>query len=460
MASSSPTASSFWLRPLGTNLILVLLAALPLPPATPRPPQMDRGEPRFAQATHEMMERETLLIPYFNDEYRFDKPPLSYWWMRIHYHLLGGKSELAARLHTVEAALLTAILIAALGRFLFSPKAGLLAGVAWLSSFQVLIHGRLCVADMPMILAVTATGYALARLLLDDSATVEKRFNKWWWLLAGSLIFGFLAKGPIAVITPALGLILTRFLFGRGHKLPWARIQPISLSILFFVGIGLWGIPALLETNNEFAKEGLGKHVVERGTESFNGRKTIPGVYYLATALISLLPWSVLIPSAFRKDAGEEKWNRRNASNAFLLGWLIAPYLIFAFYSTQLPHYVMPGFPAFFLLLTRAGSIPVPRTKGAKIFAGFVVGLIALLGASVAGFSQWTPLVEGPAGLSQLLLFAGMLLLAAALASLFAAFGKTLPAVLGVVLCSGLAWQLSAQTRAIHPTVLVMDALE
>ncbi len=422
---------------------------------------MDRDEPRFAQATQEMIERDTLLIPYFNDEYRFDKPPLSYWWMRVHYTLLGGKSELAARLHSVEAALLTAILIAALGRFLFSPRAGLLAGIAWLTSFQVLIHSRLCVADMPMILAVMATGYALARLLLapDDDPHAHKRFNRWWWMLLGAMVFGFLAKGPIAIITPGLGLVLTRFVFGRGKKLPWARLQPISLVILFLVGIGLWGIPALIETKGEFANEGLGKHVVERGTESFNGRKTIPGVYYLATALISLLPWSVLIPAAFKKDKDEEKWTHRNGSNAFLLGWLAAPYLVFAFYSTQLPHYVMPGFPAFFLLLMRAGTIPLPRSKSTKIFAGFVVVLIATLGGAVALGSQWTPLVDGPAGLSALMLTAGVLLLTAAVASGFAAFGKLTPTVLGVIGCSLIAAQLSAQIRAIHPTVLVMEQL-
>jgi 4-amino-4-deoxy-L-arabinose transferase-like glycosyltransferase len=38
---------------------------------------MDRDEPRFAQATVEMMVRGTWTIPYFNDEYRFDTPPLT-----------------------------------------------------------------------------------------------------------------------------------------------------------------------------------------------------------------------------------------------------------------------------------------------------------------------------------------------------------------------------------------------
>ncbi|QQL45321.1 ArnT family glycosyltransferase [Sulfuriroseicoccus oceanibius] len=456
---SSPT--SFWLRPLGTNLILIVLAVLTLVPAISNLPLMDRDEPKFAQATQEMIDRDDWLVPWFNDEYRFDKPPLSYWWMRLHYTFL-GKTELAARLHSVEASLLSAMVIAALGRFLFGPRAGLLAGVGWLTTLQILVHSRLCVADMPMILAVCVTGYALARLLLapEDDPIANKRWNRWWWLLVGAAVFGFLAKGPIPLVTAGLGLALTRFVFGKGRPLPWRRLQPISFSVLYLVGIGLWGIPALLETQGLFWDKGMGEHVVKRGTESFNGRISVPGFYFV-TAFLSLLPWCTLIPAALKRDTPEEgRLTGRSAKSAFLLGWLAAPYLVFTFYSTQLPHYVMPGFPAFFLLLFRSGSVPVPSTRFEKNWAIAVTAVIALLAGGVLWLANWAPFEGQTAGISQLITVAGILLAVAAVACFFAQRGWVIATAIAVIGTSALAWQMSEQIRAIHPTMLAMEKLK
>ena len=40
-------------------------------------PLIDRDEPRFAEASREMIERGDYIVPYFNNQYRFDKPPLT-----------------------------------------------------------------------------------------------------------------------------------------------------------------------------------------------------------------------------------------------------------------------------------------------------------------------------------------------------------------------------------------------
>ncbi|WP_075089720.1 ArnT family glycosyltransferase [Verrucomicrobium spinosum] len=154
--TASPSASPCLpqKRPLPAWLLLLLLTALLYLPGTGDIPLMDRDEPRFAHATMEMMQRDTWLIPYFNGEYRFDKPPLTYWWMRLHYLLLGF-NELAARLHSVVAVWLVAMVVFRTGKRLFSLTAGWWASVGWLTCLQALIHGRLCVADMPMVLCVT-----------------------------------------------------------------------------------------------------------------------------------------------------------------------------------------------------------------------------------------------------------------------------------------------------------------
>lgn len=312
-------------------------------------PMMDRDEPRFAHATVEMMNRGSWAVPYFNNEYRFDKPPLTYWWMSLHYRLF-GISEWAARLHTVMALWLTALVIAAIGRELFSARAGVLAGIAWLLTTQALVHGRLCVADMPLILCIALTMHALLHLLKEGEGHAANGWNRWHWQLYLSLGFGFLAKGPLALLIPALALLLYRWVFWR-KPLRWKTLRvglglPLALLI-----VAAWGIPALIETHGLFWRVGMGEHVIERGARSFNGRFPVPG-YYLVTALLSLFPWIAFAPQVIRH--ARRHWS---AATALLASWLFAPYLIFTCYATQLPHYVMPGFPAAMLLLVGVKSL-------------------------------------------------------------------------------------------------------
>ena len=63
-------------------------------------PLIDRDEPRYAEASREMRERGDYVVPYFNNEYRFDKPPLFYWAQTGSFHLL-GENDLAARFPTL-----------------------------------------------------------------------------------------------------------------------------------------------------------------------------------------------------------------------------------------------------------------------------------------------------------------------------------------------------------------------
>ncbi len=319
--------------------ILVLVGIMTLLPGTFDIPLLDRDEPRFSQATAEMMDRDDWVVPYFNGEYRFDKPPLTYWWMRVHYWIF-SKSEFGARLHSVWSSLLVAVGILLMGRKYFGVKPAFLASFAWLTCFQIFQHGRLALADMPMVAAVFYASWAFFELSKDPDDEDPKW--KWFWLLYVSLGLGFLAKGPIALATPIMAAVFYRLVFWR-KGLHWKRVRLVRGSLIVLLMVGAWGIPALIVTDGLFWDIGMGKHVIDRGVEAFNERKVVPG-YYLITAFISLFPWIAFM--------GKRFWNIRKGwdqPTAFLVSWIISPYLIFLAYSTQLPHYVMPAFPALLL---------------------------------------------------------------------------------------------------------------
>ncbi|SDU23881.1 4-amino-4-deoxy-L-arabinose transferase [Verrucomicrobium sp. GAS474] len=334
-------------------------------------PLIDRDEPRFAQATREMMERHDWIVPTFNGEYRFDKPPLTYWTMAVFY-ALGGINELTARLHSIVSTVALGFVVWGMGRKWFSAGAGFAAAFSLLTSLQILLHGRLSVADMPMVLAVTVAQWALFDLLTDDSAEGDKKRRGRLLTLYFALAAGFLAKGPITLAVPVVTMLLFRFVFWRRQE-AWGRLKIGQGLLLVLLVIGLWGIPGLIKTHGLWWSVGMEKHVVERGLEPLNSRAYF-APYYLCTAFLSFFPWAALF--GYVIVLLQRNWNRQNA---FLFSWLVAPYLIFAGYATQLPHYILPAMPAFFLLLGQAPGLAAPLPRWPRIVAWTVCGLYAAL---------------------------------------------------------------------------------
>ena len=379
------------------RLILSFIAALALLPGIFRLPLMDRDEPRFSHATIEMMDRGEWVVPYFNNEYRFDKPPLTYWWMRAHYSLF-GKHEFSARLHSTLSAWLIAMAILTIGRRIgLSTERSVLAGAMWLCSFQVLIHGRMAVADMPLILFLALSQWAQWEMLRKCDG---KLLSRWFWLFHISVSLGFLAKGPLAYAIPLItlllytGLVAIRRSAHSPHALAscWKTLGCTLLGIPLSLGIvALWGVPAMLKTDYQYFDVGIGKHVVERATTSMNNRKVVYWVY-LVYMFPFLLPWSAQLTRAIKEGISPKAPQAEMQSGNYLFAWFISSFLIFSFMKTQLPHYILPGYPAFMLLL--AGVI---GTAYKKSWLGKVLGIAIICVAFLLSLGMLTGFLITPA---------------------------------------------------------------
>ncbi|MEM9445181.1 MAG: glycosyltransferase family 39 protein [Verrucomicrobiota bacterium] len=449
--STTPLAHSH-----ATNLsFLLILGLILLVPAAMYAPLIDRDEPRFSQATVEMMDRHDWIIPTFNQQFRFDKPILTYWMMRFSYMAL-GINEFAARLHTIVSTLLTALVLYWIGfRWFGNKRVGLLAGLSYLTTLQVLLHGRLAVADAPMILGVVLVHIALYELIIKKR-TSEVYPWKWFGLLYGGMAFGFLAKGPIIVFVPILTLLLYRFVFRRKPiEKTWLTLKPIlGLSIATLI-VAAWGIPALIITKGGFWAEGINEHIVKRGTEAFNGR-TFLFVFYLITFWISFFPWS----TKFIPMIANLRYHY-DVRHAFLLAWFISPLLIFTFYATQLPHYILPGFPALCLLFgayIESGKTLSARVKSISSFSTWLlVGLISLIPITFLSFCLFLPFPEKWIPLQKCLLGFSVGLLGI-IALTFQANMRTYWLILGACTLSSLGFAFGV--ASIKPTVPALQLKE
>ena len=320
-----------------------------------------------------MIERGNYIVPYFNNQLRLDKPPLTYWAQVASYHIF-GENDFAARFPSAIAAALTAILIFAWGRRIGGERVGWWAAIIFTLSLQTFVHAKAAVADMWLVLFVTLASWAgyelFQRPTLNQGAAVSRPPWAIWkspfLVFYLALALGFLAKGPIAwtpLLTVAVVIIYTR---------EWqllGRFKFVRGILLMLVVVALWGIPALIQTHGEFFTVGIGRHVIGRsfmtleghGASSF-GMYVLLLPFYFVTVFISFFPWSIKLPWLIRKLWRKERPGSYapgysgNLIDIYLLSGIAVVFVIFTLVSTKLPHYTLPAFPLLALLLARHWS--------------------------------------------------------------------------------------------------------
>ena len=307
-------------------------------------PLIDRDEPRFAEASREIIERGDYIVPHFNNQLRLDKPPLAYWAQVASYRIF-GESDFAARFPSAVAAALVALAILAWGTRMGGEEVGWWAAIIFTLSLQTFVHAKAAVADMWLVLFMTTACWAGHEL-------IENRKSKWWFVLYLSLALGFLAKGPIAW-TPLLTLAAMKLLVGDVELAK--RCKFVRGILLMLAIVALWGVPALIQTDGEFLRIGIGRHVVGRsfGAMEGHGANSL-GIYllllpfYFVTIFASFFPWSIKLPSLTRK-----LWRSRDKIDIYLITGAAIIFVIFSLIKTKLPHYTLPAFPLLSLLLAR-----------------------------------------------------------------------------------------------------------
>src|SRR5205823_13266791 len=121
-----------------------------------------------------MIQRADYVVPYFNNQLRLDKPPLTYWAQVASYRIF-GENDFAARFPSAIAAALTTLLILVWGRRMGGEKLGWWAAIIFTLSLQTFVHAKAAVADMWLVLFVTLAHWAGYELLRDNAANAEPR---------------------------------------------------------------------------------------------------------------------------------------------------------------------------------------------------------------------------------------------------------------------------------------------
>jgi len=338
-----------------------------------------------------MRERRDYVVPFFNNKYRFDKPPLIYWMQIASYRFL-GENDFAARLPSVIAAAGIAILLFAWGRRLGNEQIGWWAAIIFTLCLQTFVHAKAAVADMWLVFFVTAAYWAAYELIADllgSTTTINESHRKYWRLtFYVALGLAFLAKGPLGWMPLVTVVSMKLILRGKPFNRRFWFLSGLLLTIAIVLS---WGFPALLRTDGEFLRIGIGRHVVERSFGALEGHGgqswhsyllTLP--FYFVTVFISFFPWSIKLPALTKHLR-----RHRDGTDKYLILGVASIFILMTLVKTKLPHYTLAAFPLLALLLARHFPI-LPGSPRFAVRTAVVAAIVSITTAFV-GFSLLAP---------------------------------------------------------------------
>jgi 4-amino-4-deoxy-L-arabinose transferase-like glycosyltransferase len=314
---------------IASTLLATLLACIVLLPLLGHKPLTNWDEGIYAEISREMLSL-GVLVPHWNYQPWFEKPPLMLWITAAFFKLF-GVHEFWAR---AGSALSGVAIVVLLHGWLASRKDTL---AAWLSTFILLsTFGFLHVCRVGEMDVLLSLGCCIA---LCGLTAIQDRRPSGWYLFWAGLATALMTKGAASIV-----LILVALLFAaleRWNTTHFDRSFWLGLS-LFLVSVLPWHLYMVHQFGASFLAEYLGFHVLARATHQIEDHVT-HWWYYFWVLLVSAAPFVLFYPFAIADSFRQKK----------LRAWSIFVLVVVGFFTviqTRLPHYIAPAYPALAVL--------------------------------------------------------------------------------------------------------------
>ncbi len=376
-------------------------------------PWLGDHEAIVAQSAREVRQTGDWLVPHFNGEPSIRKTPLAIWLTALSSYVIDPPaleppvSPRAARLPSAVAAVLTTLLVYALGRSMFGHRAGLVCGAVLATSVGGQFFSHNAQVEMVLTLLVTAS------FAFFWFGTDHDRKRRWVYLALFYVSFALamLAKAPLPLAVVGLPLAVWWFVV-----VPLARLaedpaddrppRPLGTRILaqlralrrlwLLPGIALFLLlflpwPIYVYCKMDHALALWQAEYVQRFTGEMSAQVR-PFWYYVPIALGMMLPFSLSLPEALAAPFLRYYRAHRKAL-LFVFTWVAVSFVFVSSSAFKRPHYLACCVPGLALLLgpTLERLFLAARTFSAtRVRAATAAGALAAVGGlAAAGLYYW-----------------------------------------------------------------------
>lgn len=309
-----------------STVLATLLACIVLLTLLGHKPLTNWDEGIYAEISREMLSSNPL-VPHWNYQPWFEKPPLMPWITAVFFRFF-GISEFWAR---AGSALSGVAIVALLHGWLIGRRDAL---AAWLSTLILLsTFGFLHVCRVGEMDVLLSLGCCVA--LCGLTGVQDHKLNGWYLFWAG-LAIALMAKGAACIV-----LIFTALIFAALERWSTKHLGKafwLSFS-LFLVAVLPWHLYMAHRFGDSFLSEYLGFHVVARATHQIEDHIT-HWWYYFWVLLISATPFALLYPFAVLESLRLKQFRAWSVFALVVVGF-------FTVIQTRLPHYIAPAYPVF-----------------------------------------------------------------------------------------------------------------
>src|SRR5262249_38473724 len=227
-------------------------------------------------------------------------------------------------------------------------------------------------ASMDMLLTVCLTA-ALVFFLAGFNDTSPRR-RLYFYAFYAALGLGVLAKGPVALLLPALSLGI--FLLVRRKRDEWKTWHPMALWITAAIALP-WFVLCTIVNRWEFIKVFFINQNLERFTSTIHGHGR-PFYFFLPVLLLLTFPWTFVLISALRRAFG--------ITEQIILWWAVVPFVFFSLSGSKLPGYILPMVPPIALILAKEVLQSGSRVYRVAVF--LEAGTMAFIGVAFGFFGS------------------------------------------------------------------------
>ncbi len=320
-------------------------------------PLGDTTEARYAEIARLMASTGDWIVPQIDLGVPFwGKPPLSTWLSAISFKVL-GVHEFSARLPSFLLCVAVIGLVYAWAKHLKGTAYALASVTILATSAVFFISSGAVMTDPALLLGTSLSMIAFHRAIRQEPPSR----GIWGYLFFVGLAISLLAKGPVGLVLTFLPVggwvILQRRWKDTWQRLPWLRGMLLSaaLSVPWYL-LAERHTPGFLEY---FLVGEHWKRFVDAGWQGdlYGRAHSRPRGTIWLFWLASALPWSLIgLGSLFRRNGLHRSFNILNEKpglTSYLLCWTLAPMLFFSLAGNILWTYVLPGIPAFAMLMAQ-----------------------------------------------------------------------------------------------------------
>jgi 4-amino-4-deoxy-L-arabinose transferase len=317
-------------------------------------------ESRYAQISQEMLLSGNWVSPHFMGLRYFEKPVGGYWLIAVGQAIF-GENLLGVRIASALSVGLSTLLIYTVARRLWNdPRKSFTCALIFLSFGLIAAQAGYANLDPQFTLWVNLS---IAALWFAVNSGGRERVAA-WVLLGFACGMGFMTKGFLALLLPAL--IALPYMVWQKRFRELLGYGPLAVLVAMLVCLP-W-VLAVQQREPDFWSFFFWHEHIQRFAAD-DAQHLRPWWFYVPVLVMASLPWAAMLPTTFT-----QAWKSKSQPNTvFVLLWLLLPLAFLSLSRGKLPTYVMPCMLPLALLM---GPALVDRLERASFRALRLNGLL------------------------------------------------------------------------------------